>query len=272
MTRAGEELHVTPGAISRQIGELERHLDAMLFIRRSSGLVLTAAGEDIAQAASIALDRLAEAASGVKMQRHRRLSLGAYGFFASRILMPIWAEFRQTYPDILVDLHTCTNATELVPGRFDAVILVGDAIPQKGLITRKLLPISTIPICAPSLLDGRAPDFSRLPLLHVRPRPDDWHRWLNHVGLNNVRLEGGSTFESLGIMLRAASAGFGIGLAVEALLGPDLASGEIVIADSRRRPTRRSFVLQYEACMADDPTLSVVANWLCDKVAESARG
>ena len=43
-TRAGEALHVTQGAISRQIKQLETWLGKVLFVRHHQGLVLTAAG------------------------------------------------------------------------------------------------------------------------------------------------------------------------------------------------------------------------------------
>ena len=45
-TRAAEQLHITQGAVSRQIAGLEDHLGYALFIRQARGLQLTAEGRE----------------------------------------------------------------------------------------------------------------------------------------------------------------------------------------------------------------------------------
>ena len=47
LTRAAEELHLTPPAISQQITQLEGHANAELFERAGRGLRLTEAGEEV---------------------------------------------------------------------------------------------------------------------------------------------------------------------------------------------------------------------------------
>jgi LysR family transcriptional regulator, glycine cleavage system transcriptional activator len=261
MTRAAEELTVTPGAVSRQVRELEEQLDVTLFVRRATGLELTAAGERLAGSASDALDRLAEATRGARLRQHRHLAIGVYSLLASRLILPIWNDLGR--PDIPVTLHTSSNPLDLLPGQFDAVIAVSDTAERSGLIQRALLPIATVPVCAPTLLAGGPPDFSRLPLLHSRPRPDDWRRWLDHAGFASVPVRGGSSFEGISLTLEAAAAGLGVAIAIDALLAPDLARGDIVVAHPVRRPTRRRFVLAYETRLASDPSLIMFADFLC---------
>lgn len=263
VTRAAEELHVTPGAVSRHVRALETMVQAPLFLRRSTGLTLTVAGEALAAATRDALDRIADAASGVRLRRLRRLSIGVYGFFASRFLLPRWPDLEKTHPDLAIDLHTSLNPLDMLPGRYDAVIAVSDAAPRPGLVTYPLLPIATVPVCAPGWLARGVPDFAGVPLLHARPRPEDWRRWLDHARLGHVPVQGGSSFESIGLAIEAAAAGLGFALAIEALLAPDLARGAVVIAHETVRPTRRHFVLQSEARLADDPALLAFADWIC---------
>ena len=262
VTRAAEELGVTPGAVSRHVRALEMRLEKPLFLRRSTGLVLTTAGEALAAATRDALDRIADAASGVRLRRLRRLSVGVYGFFASRILLPLWSELKAAHPDLAIDLHTSLNPLDMLPGRYDAVIAVSDAAPRAGLVTHPLVPIATVPVCAPRWQKGGPADFAAVPLLHARPRPDDWRRWLDHAGFKDVPAQGGSGFESIGLAIEAAAAGLGFAMAIEALLAPDLARRRVVIAHPTVRPTRRHFVLQYEARLADDPALTAFATWL----------
>jgi LysR family glycine cleavage system transcriptional activator len=272
ITRAAEELNVTVGAVSRHVRALEERMGMALFLRGPRGLVLTSAGATFAESAREALDRLATAADGVRLRRFRRLSIGAYGFFVSRYLLPIWPTLGKAHPELEVDLHTSSDPVDLLAGRFDAVIAVSDAQPRRGLVTIPLLPISTVPVCAPALLEKGPIDFATLPLLHARPRADDWRRWLDHAGLVDVSVRGGSSFESLSLAVEAAAAGLGVTVAIEGLLAPDLASGKVVKAHSIVRRTRRSFVLQYEQRMAEDPSVSAFADWLRSDTCQPAPG
>ncbi len=270
MTRAAEELAVTPGAISRHVRALEDQMETRLFLRQANGLALTAAGSALAEATRKALDEIADAASGVRLRRYRRLSVGAYGFFASRFLLPRMARLKVAEPELAIDIHTSSNALDLTPTRYDAVIAVSDGAPTNGIVTRRLLPIATTPVCAPELLRDGPLDFAAVPLLHARPRIDDWRRWLDHAGLNAVGAQSGSSFESMGLAMEAAQAGFGVAMGIEALLAPDEMGGKLARAHIAVRPTRRWFVLQYDERLSDDPALSAFAEWISQEAESEA--
>lgn len=269
MTRAADELGVTPGAVSRHVRGLELRMETPLFLRRATGLELTEAGAALAGEVGEALDRIAEAARGARLKRSSRLSLGAYGFFASRFLLPRLAEVRRLWPELTIDLHTSTNPLDLTPARYDAVIAVSPATPRSGLTTRRLIPISTLPVCAPELASGGI-DFATTHLLHARPRPDDWRRWLDHAGHRHVSAEGGSSFESTGLAIEAAIHGLGVAIGIEGLLGREFAEGSLVPAHTRSRPTKRWFVLQYERRGAHAPDLAAFGDWLVSEAGQSA--
>lgn len=270
MSRAAEELNVTPGAVSRHVRALEALMETPLFLRRATGLELTVAGEALSRSVGDALDQMAEAVSGARLRRLRPLTVGVYGYFASRFLLPRWPLLTAAHPGLAVDLHTSLNPLDLLPDRYDAVIAVSDATPRTGLVTHQLLPIATVPVGAPALLRQGPPDFATAPLLHSRPRPDDWRRWLNHAGMSAVPVRGGSSFESVGLAIEAAAVGMGYALAIEALLGSDLERGTVAIAHRVVRPTRRHFVLQYASRLANDPAMQDFAGWLCEQ-AEAER-
>lgn len=269
MTRAADELGVTPGAVSRHVRALEERMETRLFLRRATGLELTTTGETLSRSLGEALDRMAEAVSGARLRRLRPLSIGVYGYFASRFLLPRWPNLVASCPGLAVDLHTGLNPLEMLPSRYDAVIAVSDALPRTGLVTHRLRPIATVPVGAPALLRNGPPDFATAPLLHARPRPDDWRRWLDHAGFSAVADRGGSSFESIGLAIEAAAVGLGFTIAIEALLGPELQRGDIVVAHTVVRPTRRWFVLQYETRMEADPALGDFVGWLRGCVAGS---
>lgn len=271
MTHAAAELGVTPGAISRQVRELEARMGATLFARGTKGLTLTPAAEALARSAGQALDLLSLAIGGRQRGQTRRLAIGVYGFFASRLLLPLWPQLRQDLPQAAVDLHTSSDPLDLLPSRYDAVIAVNETRPRKNMLVRPLVPIATVAVCAPALLQKGPLDFVRTPLLHARPRPDDWRRWLDHAGFASVPVQQGSTFESIALALEAAAMGLGAAIAIETLIAGDLAAGRVVIAHPVRRPTRRHFVLQAEARHARDPHLLAFADWLESKLTQPTR-
>ncbi|WP_431304888.1 LysR substrate-binding domain-containing protein [Sediminicoccus sp. BL-A-41-H5] len=262
MTGAARELAVTPGAVSRQIRELEQSLGVTLFLRQPQGLVLTTAGGTLSAGAGEALDRLALATGRARLGRGRPIAVGVYGYFASRLLFPRLRALQQELPDLVVEWHSSSSPLDLLPARFDAVIAVSEPQGMPGLAVVPLVPITTLPVCAPQWLEGGAPDFARIPLLHSRCRPDDWRRWLNHAGQAKLPLRGGSTFESMNVAIEAAAQGMGAVIAIEALLGPDLERGAVVPAHPLRRPTRRHFTLQYESRHAGNPDVQALAGWL----------
>lgn len=271
MSRAAEELSVTAGAISRHVRALEDHFGKPLFLRRASGLDLTSAGETLCTTVGEALDRIAEATSGVPLRRHRRLSIGVYGYFASRFLLPRLPSLGIAHPTLEIDLHTSLNPLDLMPSRYDAVIAVSDGTPPKGMVTHRLLPISTVPVCSPEMFRKGKPDFTTASLLHTRPRPDDWRRWLDFAGMGSIPSQGGSSFESIALSIEAAAAGLGYAIAIRSLIVQDIARGTVVLAHSKIRPTRRHFVLQYEVRFAEEPSLATFARWLEVETASDER-
>lgn len=270
ISHAAHELNVTPGAVSRHVRALEENLGAPLFVRRATGLELTPVGRALADGTREALDRLEEATTGVRLRHWRRLSIGVYGHFLSRAMLPILPRLRREHPELEIDLHASTNPLDMLPSRFDAVIAVSGGGRQSGLVVRPLMPITTVAVAAPRRLRKGAVDFARVPLLHTRPRAEDWRRWLDHAGFHAVPVRGGSTFESATQTMEAVAADLGLAIAIEGLLGPDLASGRVAIAHPVRRPTRRLFTLQYETRFAADPSMAAFADWLCGALGAEA--
>jgi LysR family transcriptional regulator, glycine cleavage system transcriptional activator len=273
MTRAAAELGVTAGAVSRQVRELETRMETALFVRGlAGGLALTPAGEALSRSAGDAFDLLAAATGSAQEGERRHLSIGVYGFFASRMLLPLWPQVKVELPHLDIDLFTSSDPLDLLPARYDAVIAVGEGRPGKGTLERPLVPITTVAVCASDLVRTGQLDFRRTPLLHARPRPDDWRRWLDYAGFSGVPVQRGSTFESIALALEAAAMGLGAAIAIEELIGTDLASGKVVLAHPARRPTRRHFVLLAEARRARDTGLQAFADWIETHLASARRG
>ncbi len=273
VSRAAAELHVTPGAVSRQLRALEGELRLQLFQRTPTGLVPTAAGETLFAAARDALDRLAEGVVAATTPTTRRvLTVGSYALFASRWLLPRLGRLRARHPGLDVTLITSSDPLELVPGRFDGVIAVAGDEPRPGLAVLPLVPIATVPVCAPCMAGPGRFSWAGQHLLHSRQRPRDWERWLAAAGVAEVDPRSGTAFESIGLAIDAAAGGLGVALAIRALIEPDLSAGRVVMPVAFERRSSRGFVLMHEAARSSDPALSAFRAWLVDEAAVAVAG
>ncbi|MFN4088818.1 MAG: LysR substrate-binding domain-containing protein [Alphaproteobacteria bacterium] len=283
MTRAAAELHVTPGAVSRQIRDLELRLGADLFVRGNSGLVLTDPGAVLFRAAKEALDTLALGLTRAQNAPGRQaLKLGAYAVFAGRWLIPRLRHFYARNPDIEIEIVTIADPLELPPHRCDAVVTVHDGRPMPGFDVVPLVPIEAVPVCAPRLIGPRpigprptAPerfDLRRHRLLHIRLRPDDWRRWLPLAGIEGVDPDGGLYFESMALAMDAAAEGLGVALAIRALAEADLAQGRLAVPIPVGRRSSRVFALLHETARAREPAVAALRAWLETEAASDRRG
>jgi len=115
LTRAAEELHLTPPAVSIQIRQLESHADAELFERAGRGLRLTQAGEEVLARTReiLAHIRGAEEAIAV-LAAIERGGLDVAVINAGDYFFPwLLAAFRDRHPGIRVRL-TVGNRDELL--------------------------------------------------------------------------------------------------------------------------------------------------------------
>ncbi len=114
-TRAGERLHVSQSAVSRQIGLLERELGGRLFHRDGRGPSLTHAGELLAATASSLSRKLADVAgqiSDVHGLRRGRLRLAGGMSVCMYILPRMLKRYRTLHPD--VDLRVTSGTSEAI--------------------------------------------------------------------------------------------------------------------------------------------------------------
>ena len=103
--RAAEELHVTPGAVSRQIHKLEEQLGAALFLRHHKRIELTPRGRLYANEIRPSLQRLADTTARIKGEaRSAAISVCAYPSFAIRWFIP-----RSSRPIHLVYPDACAH-------------------------------------------------------------------------------------------------------------------------------------------------------------------
>ena len=88
MTAAADELAVTPGAISRQVRQLEDALGVALFEGTKHSPALTDAGRLLLPAISVALDQIETAVRAVADEPGSTLDVSCFSTFTMRWLIP----------------------------------------------------------------------------------------------------------------------------------------------------------------------------------------
>ncbi|RZI75102.1 MAG: LysR family transcriptional regulator, partial [Pseudomonas sp.] len=123
-TRAAEALHLTQGAVSRQIAGLEAHLGYRLFNRQARGLSLTAQGRELLPRIEQVFS-LIEAAVDQVDARPRALQIKAPTCI-SRWLLPRLMQWQKERPDVPVQLTTTSAHTvDFRREDFDAAVVFG---------------------------------------------------------------------------------------------------------------------------------------------------
>ncbi|HET9693364.1 MAG TPA: LysR family transcriptional regulator, partial [Steroidobacteraceae bacterium] len=152
--RAAERLNVSTSAVSRQVSDLEAHLDVRLLNRTTRRLSLTEAGQSFYEHAVQLLGDLADAEASVRVAATApkgtlRLTCGVS--FGVRYLAPVLADFAVEYPDVVFDFDVSDRAVDLVEEGFDLAVRIGN-IGQQGMVARRLGWTQIVCCAAPSYL------------------------------------------------------------------------------------------------------------------------
>lgn len=235
VSRAAEELHVTHGAVSRQIRMLEAQLGLSLFDKDGRGVKLTAAGVRLRDTASEAFERLRDTCATLRRATEERpFVLGCPGSLLARWFIPRLDRLQRELPDLHLQLSTRQGELDLRSPGVDATLLFAEPPWPADMQVFALGAERIGPVLSPhhprfAALAGGPPE--RLlgePLLHTASRPQAWPQWAQASGLDAAALRQGQGFEHLYYLLDAAVAGLGVAIAPQLLVADDLAAGRLV--------------------------------------------
>ncbi|WP_309771282.1 transcriptional regulator GcvA [Agrobacterium larrymoorei] len=276
VTLAANELHVTPGAVSLLIRDLEAHLDVQLFIRRPRHIQLTPQGERYYNALKTAFVMLREATaeltarSGVNV-----LTLSCTPTFAAQWLMPRLAAFQDANPRIDVRLSVTNRLVDFSQDTVDIAVRHGSGR-YNGLESVRLIDDSTLPVCSPALLERlgsvRVPDDLRsFPLLHDENR-NEWRRWLELAGAADIDASGGTVFLDSNGALDAAKAGYGVALTRRSLVAKELSLGTLIAPLDTEMVSTLAYYLVYPPRVLNNPDVLKLRDWMLSEANSRATG
>ncbi len=166
-SKAAKELSMARTGVSKHIGDLELELGTRLFNRTTRNVELTEAGETYYHWSQLAVDILKEgheAASEFGERPMGHLRIAAPISFGTHYMAPVVAAFRKLNPDVTIDIILNDQTVDLVEGRFDVALRIGD-LDGSNMRHQEITSIRRV-ICA-------SPDF--IANRKIQKKPEDIH-------------------------------------------------------------------------------------------------
>lgn len=143
LTHAGDTLHLSQSAVSRQVRALEESLNATLFHRHARGLILTEQGELLFDATRAMTKRLDAASARIRDSEEEvfgELRVTTTIGFGSLWLAPRLSSFYSEYPDLNIDLMLDERVLDLPMREADVAIRMKEPS-QADLVRKRLMSV-----------------------------------------------------------------------------------------------------------------------------------
>lgn len=249
ISKAADELGVTPSAVSQQIRALEAHIGTALMTKAGRGVVLTEAGERYFARIADGFERIGEATQEVRGVRSiTTLVVRATPTLSSKWLLPRLRGFLDAHPNILLRLDATTEMTGFGREAVDIEIRHGDG-QYPGLFVEGLAEERFLPVCAPALhATGSliAADLARERLIQSVKSQVQWPRWFAMAGVDAAANWRRVLFDRSHMAIDAAADGIGVALESDLMMWSELATGRLVCPV--REPPPVSLTTQWLLC------------------------
>jgi DNA-binding transcriptional LysR family regulator len=261
-TKAATKLGVSQSALSHTVRGLEAQLGLRLLTRTTRSVAPTTAGERLLTTMGPLLDEIEAGMAALSAFREKpagtiRITTGEHA--AHTVLWPALDRLLPDYPDIKVELDLNNGLTDIVAGRFDAGVRLGEQV-AKDMVAVRIAPDTRMAVVgAPSYLANRKrpetpQDLTAHDCINLRMQSGGLLAWEFEKDARElkVRVDGRLVVNNTLMALEAAVAGYGLAYLLEDRVNACLADGRLiqVLADwcppfagyhlyypSRRQPT-----------------------------------
>ncbi|NNU66062.1 MULTISPECIES: LysR family transcriptional regulator [Rhizobium] len=141
-TRASAKLGLSQSAVSYSVRMLEQRLGVRLISRTTRSLSLTDAGERMLRSLRPAFEHIESEIAAVSALRDKpagTIRITTFRYAAMSVLWPVMTTFLAEYPDIEMEVTLDEGLTDIVAGRFDAGIRIGEQV-QKDMVAVRIGP------------------------------------------------------------------------------------------------------------------------------------
>ncbi|QEI06173.1 LysR family transcriptional regulator [Pigmentiphaga aceris] len=272
-TRAAAALGVSPSAVSHAVRGLETRLDVQLLTRTTRSIATTDAGQRLYLSVAPRFDEIdAEIAAVEELhdQPVGTVRITSAEHAANSVLWPKLSELLHRYPDINVEVTVDYTMSDIVAGRYDAGVRLGDQV-AKDMIAVRISPDLRIAVVAsPDYFANRSPpdvpqDLAQHSCINLRlPTHGGLLPWDFEKDGQTIKIRpaGQWVFNSSSPIVRACLAGYGIAFVPEDMVLAHIAAGKLVrVLDDWCKPYA-GYYLYYPSRRQSSRALTVVIDAL----------
>lgn len=238
-TRAAAKMGTSQSALSHTIRRLETRLGVRLLTRTTRKVSITEAGERLLKTLAPALETIAAELASIsdlsgKPSGTIRITTSEHA--AQTVVWPALESLLREYPDIHLELSIDSGLTDIVENRLDAGVRLGESIAKDMIAVRIGPELRMAVVGSPSYFAGRPiprhpQDLSEHKCINLRLMTfGGLYSWeLEQDGRElRVRVDGQLAFNDVNMILRAATAGFGLACVLEDSVQAHIADGSLV--------------------------------------------
>ena len=276
-SEAAAELHVTPGAISQQIKQLEHTLDIDLFIRRNRQVQLTEPGRLLYPQLNQAFEQIHQAIESViQLDKNQPLTITAPPAFIAKWLIPRLDSFNTAHPEINVRIDASMRLIDFDHEDIDIGIRLSTEL-DPSLDSTHLMSLEIAPVCSPALLQSEPKlesptQLKHFTLLHYEVGHGqqawaDWDMWLAAMDITGIDTNQGMYFTQPDMLIQAAIEGQGVALVVMEMAEYDIRRGRLVKPFDLSMPIRFSYYLVCAKHKAQRRNIQAFKQWIIEQAA-----
>lgn len=264
--KAADQLHVTHGAVSRQVRLLEEALGVELFERRNRAIFLNAAGRSLHATTFAVFEQLEGAVYRLQQSaRDEVLVLSCEPTIAMKWLIPRLPAFHAENPDINLHLVAAGGPIDFARAGVDLALRRDDFHWGEDVYAEKICdewvgPVSRAKKSHKGQLEG-------VRLLHSGSRPKAWQTWERLSGVatrGSVRID----YEHFYLCVQAAVSGLGMAMASFLMVQDELVSGQLHAPYGFLRDGSGYCLLSAQSIEQDEKCMRF-RNWLMAQAAVS---
>ncbi|MFL9869945.1 LysR family transcriptional regulator [Paraburkholderia nemoris] len=272
-TRAAAKLRTSQSTLSHTVTRLEARLGLRLLTRTTRSVAPTEAGERLLETLQPAFEDIDSKLAALTTLRDKpagAVRITATEHVAQTVLWPVLKHLLPNYPDIQVELAAESSLTDIVAGRYDAGVRLGELV-DKDMIAVRIGPqLRMMAVASPAY-------FAR------KPPPSTPHDLVDHECINlrlptlgglyawefekdgremRVRVEGSLAFSNGTMIMDAALDGFGIAYVTSDYAEQAIADGRLISVLQDWSPLFAGYHLYYPSRRQLLPAFAVVVQAL----------
>lgn len=265
---AAEALHVTPGAVSRQVAMLEAHLGVTLLERRAGSLARpTKDGLRLLQRVQAPMDGVVQALSMLgDGRRQRSIIVNTSVTLAMHWLIPQIPRLQQERPGLQLEVQTDDGAAN---AQLPVDVFIRrepdelHSLQTKVFLQEQAALVVGSKLWAPGLDKAKNPHkcLQRWRRVASKSRPDLWPVWCRHHGIDESKLRPPLEFDNTVLAIQAVLQGLGVGVLPLPFLGGMLAANSLHVLPFD--PVLSGHYAYAVRPGRDSARVRVFTDWLC---------